>query len=110
MKSMFNFVHEYVCVVFILDEMLAGNDHCDTSMSHGDNAAVYGYDVPSLGSHPSCFICTTIYQCKSLSIYWFIDMIKERISYIVVGRGGALVKSIAFNRRVVGSTPAVATM
>ena len=28
--------------------------------------------------------------------------------FMVVGRGGALVESIAFNRRVVGSTPALA--
>ena len=29
-------------------------------------------------------------------------------SDVIVGRGGALVESIAFNRRVVGSTPALA--
>ena len=29
---------------------------------------------------------------------------------IMVGHGGALVESIAFNRRVVGSTPALAAM
>jgi len=28
--------------------------------------------------------------------------------YEIVGRGGALVESIAFNRRVVGPTPALA--
>ena len=28
----------------------------------------------------------------------------------IVGHGGALVESIAFNRRVVGSTPALAAM
>ena len=32
------------------------------------------------------------------------------ISFILVGHGGALVESIAFNRRVVGSTPALAAM
>ena len=32
------------------------------------------------------------------------------ISIITVGHGGALVESIAFNRRVMGSTPALATM
>ena len=30
--------------------------------------------------------------------------------YLMVGHGGALVESIAFNRRVVGSTPALAAM
>src|SRR6218665_1551324 len=31
-----------------------------------------------------------------------------RLSYMCVGRGGALVESMTFNRRVVGSTPALA--
>ena len=30
--------------------------------------------------------------------------------YAIVGHGGALVESIAFNQRVVGSTPALAAM
>ena len=30
--------------------------------------------------------------------------------YAIVGRGGALFESIALNRRVVGSTPALAAM
>ena len=33
-----------------------------------------------------------------------------RLTIMLVGHGGALVESIAFNRRVVGSTPALAAM
>jgi len=33
---------------------------------------------------------------------------REVSAYTIVGRDGALVESIAFNRRVVGSTPALA--
>ena len=37
-----------------------------------------------------------------------VMMKSRKISYTTVGHGGALVESIAFNRRVVGSPPALA--
>ena len=37
-------------------------------------------------------------------------LISIDVYYIYMGHGGALVESIAFNRRVVGSTPALAAM
>ena len=34
--------------------------------------------------------------------------VRHNLVHIVVGRGGALVETLTFNQRVVGSTPALA--
>ena len=48
------------------------------------------------------FMASLILVCISIRAMW--DVMAP------VGRDGALVESIAFNRRVVGSTPALAAM
>ena len=42
-------------------------------------------------------------------VYWE-DLALKKVANLGMGHGGALVESIAFNRRVVGSTPALAAM
>ena len=39
-----------------------------------------------------------------------LRQVLRKTMFTIVGHGGALVESIGFNRRVVGSTPAIATM
>ena len=48
-----------------------------------------------------------LYECSLLGNHTVVWRPIIRI-YMYVGRDGALVESIAFNRRIVGSTPALA--
>ena len=62
----------------------------------------------------------SVLRCKSQYIntghgLWVVrtfqcSLLQYGVCGLVVGHGGALVESIAFNRRVVGSTPALAAM
>src|SRR6218665_1912265 len=50
------------------------------------------------------YVCVCMYVCK-LCMYIICMYV---CMYVGVGRGGALVETMTFNRRVVGSTPALA--
>ena len=52
------------------------------------------------------YSCSVIGYKLGQSKGWVAKWVERKI----VGHGGALVESIAFNRRVVGSTPALAAM
>ena len=52
------------------------------------------------------YTCQYYWQVYGASLFSLL----MRQSYIRVGHGGALVEAITLNRRIVGSTPALAAM